>query len=200
MVQLRSPGRHRRMSDWDYWATHGSHKWSTHGRTGCTTHYADVVEQTVLHERLGEAAAVAARVAGVAPAHGAEDPREVDAGAAAREEEVVVELVLLARRALQRRALDREDDRRVVLCEEDVPAEAVRGVLPAEREALERASVLVRVATVKRKRKREGGGGCSPRSISGRCRTSSSGRAARMRSPSYGRAGRGCAGPRHKGP
>ena len=104
-------------------------------REGCT-HHADVVEEAVLDERVGEAAAVAAPLFRVAVADLAEDPGEVDARAAAGEEEVVVELVLLGRRALQRRALDREHGGAVVGREEDVPAEAVRLVLPPEREAL----------------------------------------------------------------
>ena len=107
------------------------------GREG-GTHHADVVEEAVLDERVAQAGVVAPPVVRVAVAHGAEDPGEVDPGAAAREEQVVVELVLLGRRALQRRALDAQDDGVVLGRDEDVSAKAVRRVLPAEREALRR--------------------------------------------------------------
>lgn len=64
------------------------------------THHADVIEQTVLDERVGQAGVVASPVLGVALADLAEDPGDVDAGAAAGEEEIVIELVLLGRRPL----------------------------------------------------------------------------------------------------
>ena len=101
------------------------------------THHADGVKQAVLDERVREARAVAAPLLRVAVADLAEDPGEVDARAAAGEEQVVVELVLLARRALQRRALDGEHDGAVVGREEDVPAEAVGVGFPADGVGLE---------------------------------------------------------------
>ena len=79
---------------------------------------------------------VASPVLRVAFADLAEDPGDVDAGTAAGEEEVIVELVLLRCRALQCCAFDREHDRCVVWGEKDVSAEAVRLVFPAKRKAL----------------------------------------------------------------
>lgn len=49
----------------------------------------------------------------IASAHLIEYPGEVHARATAREEQIVVELVLLRCRTLKRRALDREYDRTV---------------------------------------------------------------------------------------
>lgn len=68
--------------------------------------------------------------------HRAERPRKIDIGAAAREQQVVVELVAARGRALEGRAFDAEDDGRVGGREEDVAAEAVRGVFVAEGETL----------------------------------------------------------------
>ena len=74
------------------------------------THHTDVVEQAVLYERATQARVVAAPALRVAVTHLAENPREVDACAAAGEEQVVVEPVLLGRWALKSRALDGKYD------------------------------------------------------------------------------------------
>ena len=74
------------------------------------THHAYVVEEAVLDKGVGEASVVASPLLGVAVADLAEDPGEVYAGAAAGEEQVVVEPVLLGRWALKSRALDGKYD------------------------------------------------------------------------------------------
>ena len=103
------------------------------------THHPNGVKQAVLDERVREARAVAAPLLRVAVADLAEDPGEVDARAAAREEQVVVQLVLALRRAPAADgphdggAFDGDDDGRVVRGREDVPAEAVCVWLPSKR-------------------------------------------------------------------
>lgn len=108
-----------------------------HGKEkGTTTHDSDVVEQTILNERIGQALVVASPFLRVTVAYGVEDPGKIDPRAAAREQQVVVELVLLGSRTLKRGALDAQDDRVVVRREKNVPSESVCGVFPTERKAL----------------------------------------------------------------
>lgn len=64
-------------------------------------------------------------------------PRPVDPGATAAKQQIVVQLVLLARRPgapehRRRRAFDRQHDRRVIWRREDVAAEAVRVGCPTK--------------------------------------------------------------------
>ena len=60
-----------------------------------STYHSDIIEQAILDERICETGIVALPFLRVAVAYLAEDPGEVDAGTAAGEEEVIVELVLL---------------------------------------------------------------------------------------------------------
>jgi hypothetical protein len=101
-----------------------------------SAHHTRRVEQTVLDHRIRQARRNALVVPRIAPAHRVQRPADIHPCAAAREQQVVIVLVLLRRRPVQRRALDRQDRRRVVRRAEDVAPEAVCCVLPAEREAL----------------------------------------------------------------
>lgn len=89
-----------------------------------------------MDEGVGQAGVIASPIARIAMAHLAEYPGDVHACTATREEQVVIELILLRRRALEGRALDRQYDRGIVWGQEDVPAKPVRLVFPSEGEAL----------------------------------------------------------------
>jgi hypothetical protein len=66
-------------------------------------------------------------------------PGKIDPGAAAREEEVIIELVFVRRRAIEGGALDRKYNRRAVVGDEYVTAEAIAHVFPAIGEALKQS-------------------------------------------------------------
>ena len=84
----------------------------------------------------------------VAVAHRRKDPRKVDVGTTAGKQDVVVELVLLGRGTAERRALDREDDGRVVSGAEHEAAEPVLVAVPAKGEALPRTKCSEEIAVV----------------------------------------------------
>ena len=68
------------------------------------------IEETILDKRLGETGVVASPVTRVAITYGGEHPREINAGAAARKEEVIVVFVNLGCGSLDGRTLDRQYD------------------------------------------------------------------------------------------
>lgn len=72
----------------------------------------------------------------VAVAYRRKDPGEIDAGTTAGKEQIVVELVLFGRGALQRRAFYREHDGRVVSGAEHEAAKPRLVVFPAKGKAL----------------------------------------------------------------
>ena len=100
------------------------------------TYNANGVEQAFFDQRFGKTGVVAVPVLGKTIAHCCEHPRNVHSSATTREEKIVVEFVLLRRRTLQSRALDREYGGGVVRREKDMPTETIRCVFPAKREAL----------------------------------------------------------------
>ena len=75
------------------------------------THHAAGVEQTLFDQRITQTGIVAMPVLRVAVTHGTEDPSEIDAGTAAREQQIIVEFVLLRCRSSEDRAFDGEDHR-----------------------------------------------------------------------------------------
>lgn len=106
------------------------------GRTERRADRANGVEQAVVDERSLDAVYVALPAAAIAPADGC--PCPVDAGAAAAEQQVIVQLVLLGGRApaakyTSRCALERQNDRRIIGRRKNVPAEAVCIGLPSKR-------------------------------------------------------------------
>jgi hypothetical protein len=72
----------------------------------------------------------------IAVAYRRKDPGEIDTGTAAGKEEIVVELVLFGRGALEGRALYREHDGRVVSGAEHEAAKPRLVVVPAKGKAL----------------------------------------------------------------
>jgi hypothetical protein len=102
------------------------------------THNASRIEETVVDQSFLDAFLATLPVSAEAVAHGR--PPAADARTAATEEKVVVQLVLLYRRPptdnRDRRALNRECDRAIVVRRKDIPTEAVVVRLPPDRHAL----------------------------------------------------------------
>ena len=102
-------------------------------RTRRSTYSSNVVEQALLRERALQARLVALLPAAVAAAHGRPGP--VDVRAAAAEEQIIIEFILLYCRSTaayktRRSAFNGQNHRGVVGCCEDMSSEAVCIWLP----------------------------------------------------------------------
>jgi hypothetical protein len=100
------------------------------------THYADGVEQALGDESFREASVVATPFVRVAITDGMEHPGDIDTGTTAREQQVVVEFVLLRGGSMEGRAFDRKDDGGIISRDEHPSTESICGVLPTKLEAL----------------------------------------------------------------
>ena len=100
------------------------------------THHTNVVEETVLHQRIRQTLVVALPMLRVALAHRAEYPGEIHPRTATREHQVVVELIFLGCRTIKSCTLDTENDGIVVRSQEHLSSESVCSIFPTKWKTL----------------------------------------------------------------